>query len=239
MASRREFMRTVAAAGGIAAFSPLAGVQSASAEEAPVVAGSYELPKLPYPYEALEPHIDKETMQIHHDKHHLGYVDGLNKTLAAMQVAREKNDFAAIQQLSRALAFHGSGHANHSVFWTNMAPAGQGGGGEPSGNLASQIKKDFGDLAKFQEQFSAAAGAVEGNGWGVLGWHRELGRLFVVAAMNHQNQTILGTTPLLLLDVWEHAYYLKYQNRRAAYVKAWWNVVNWKDVERRFELAVK
>ncbi|MCK6455405.1 MAG: superoxide dismutase [Phycisphaerae bacterium] len=199
----------------------------------------YELPPLPYPYEALEPHIDAKTMQIHHDLHHKAYVDGLNKALEGLAKARESNDFAAVQQLSRLVAFHGGGHSNHTIFWNNMAPAGKGGGGEPTGDLAAAIRKDFGDFAKFKAHFSAASTAVEGNGWGVLAWQPALGSLTIQTMMNQQNLTILGSIPLLLLDVWEHAYYLKYQNKRAAYVEAWWNVVNWKDVEARFAKASK
>jgi Fe-Mn family superoxide dismutase len=200
---------------------------------------AYELPPLPYPYEALEPHIDAQTMQIHHDLHHKAYVDGLNKALDGLAKARESGDFAAVQQLSRLVAFHGGGHANHTIFWQNMAPPNKGGGGEPSGELAAAIKRDFGDFAKFKAHFSAAAAAVEGNGWGVLVWHPLLQRLTVQTMMNQQNLTILGSTPLLMIDVWEHAYYLKYQNKRPAYVEAWWNVVNWKDAEQRFAQATK
>lgn len=198
-----------------------------------------ELPPLPYAYEALEPHIDAKTMQIHHDLHHKAYVDGLNKALEGLAKARETGDFAAVQQLSRLVAFHGGGHSNHAIFWNNMAAAGKGGGGEPGGDLATAIRKDFGDFAKFKAHFSAAATAVEGNGWGVLAWQPTLGSLTVQTMMNQQNLTILGSAPLLLLDVWEHAYYLKYQNKRAAYVEAWWNVVNWKDVESRFAKATR
>ncbi len=197
----------------------------------------YELPPLPYPYEALEPHIDAQTMRIHHDMHHKAYVDGLNKALEGLAKAREGGDFAAVQALSRLAAFHGGGHSNHTIFWHNMAAAGKGGGGEPGGDLASAIRKDFGDFAKFKAHFSAAATAVEGNGWGVLAWQPALSALTIQTMMNQQNLTILGSVPLLMLDVWEHAYYLKYQNKRAAYVEAWWNVVNWKDVEARFARA--
>lgn len=199
----------------------------------------YELPPLPYAYEALEPHIDAKTMQVHHDLHHKAYVDGLNKALDGLAKAREANDFAAVQQLSRLVAFHGGGHSNHTIFWHNLAPAGKGGGGEPGGELATQIRKDFGDFAKFKAHFQAAAVAVEGNGWGVLAWQPALGSLTIQTMMNQQNLTILGSIPILMLDVWEHAYYLKYQNRRAEYVTAFWNVANWKDAEGRFGKATK
>jgi Fe-Mn family superoxide dismutase len=176
-------------------------------------------------------------MQIHHDLHHQGYVTGLNNALAALEKARTSGDFAAVQQLSRLVAFHGGGHYNHTVFWNNMAPAGGGGGGEPGGDLRRQIERDFGNVDAFKKHFSAAATAVEGNGWGVLAWHPGLETLLVETMMNQQNLTVIGSRPVLLLDVWEHAYYLKYQNRRAAYVEAWWNVVNWADVATRLAEA--
>jgi Fe-Mn family superoxide dismutase len=198
---------------------------------------TWELPPLPYGYDALEPHIDAETMRIHHDLHHAGYVRGLNTALAALASARQSGDYAAVQALSRQVAFHGGGHYNHSVFWRNMAPAGQGGGGDPHGRLAAQITHDFGSPEAFRAHFSAAANSVEGAGWGVLGWHDGLQRLIVLTMMNQQDLNVLGTEPLLLLDVWEHAYYLKYQNRRTEYIRAWWNVVNWSDVAERFEKA--
>jgi len=195
---------------------------------------AHELPPLPYDYKALEPHIDEQTMRLHHDIHHKGYVDGLNAAEAKLASMRDSGDFAAVQAVQRALAFHGSGHFNHCIFWENMGPKG---GGTPGGDLASQINKDFGSFDKFQAHFSQAATTVEGNGWGVLGWHPMAGRLLVLASMNHQNQGVHGTIPLLMLDVWEHAYYLKYQNKRAAYVKEWWNVVNWENVAQRLDAA--
>ncbi|HMB68612.1 MAG TPA: superoxide dismutase [bacterium] len=195
---------------------------------------AHELPPLPYEYNALEPHIDEQTMRLHHDIHHKGYVDGLNAAEAKLAGMRDSGDFAAVQAVQRALAFHGSGHFNHVIFWENMGPKG---GGTPSGDLGSRIQKDFGSFDKFRAHFSAAAATVEGNGWGVLGWHPEAERLLVLASMNHQNQGVHGTIPILMLDVWEHAYYLKYQNKRPAYVEAWWNVVNWENVGARFEAA--
>lgn len=196
---------------------------------------SHTLPPLPYDYNALEPYIDEQTMRLHHDRHHQAYVDGLNRALEGLAKARETGDFAAVQQLSRLVAFHGGGHYNHTVFWNIMAPSGRGGGGEPQGTLREQIEKDFGSFDAFKKHFSAASVAVEGNGWGVLAWHPGLGALLVETMMNQQNLTIIGSYPILMLDVWEHAYYLKYQNRRADYVAAWWNVVNWEAVAQRFE----
>ncbi len=194
----------------------------------------YELPPLPYPYEALEPHIDAQTMHLHHDIHHLGYVNGLNGALGKLEEARQSGDFGLVKHWEREAAFHGSGHFLHSIFWQNMGP---GKGGQPSGALAEQIRKDFGSFEAFQKQFTAAAGAVEGSGWAMLCWEPNAGTLTILMAEKHQNLTQWGVVPLLVLDVWEHAYYLKYQNRRPEYIKAWWNVVNWDDVAARLQAA--
>ena len=201
------------------------------------MAKKYELPPLPYAYNALEPSIDEQTMRLHHDKHHLAYVNGLNNALDKLEAARAAGDFALVKHWSREAAFHGSGHFLHAIFWPNMAPAGNGGGGEPSGSLAEQIKKDFGSFAAFKAQFSVAANAVEGSVWALLVWEPAGGQLEVLQAEKHQNLSQWGVRPLLVLDVWEHAYYLKYQNNRGAYVEAWWNVVNWSDVADRFKTA--
>ncbi len=192
------------------------------------------LPPLPYAYDALDPHIDESTMKLHHDLHHKGYVDGLNAAEKKLAAMRESGDFSAVQAVQRALAFHGSGHFNHCVFWENMSPDG---GGTPGGDLAARIDTDFGGFDGFRSHFSQASVTVEGNGWGVLAWHPVAGHLITMASMNHQNQGIHGAIPLLMLDVWEHAYYLKYQNKRAAYVEAWWNVVNWENVAERYDAA--
>lgn len=197
----------------------------------------YELPPLPYPYDALEPYIDEQTMHLHHDIHHKGYVDGLNKAEAELAKAREANDFALVKHWEREAAFHGSGHILHAIFWTNMAAAGNGGGGTPSGALAQQIEADFGSFDKFKAQFIAASIAVEGSGWGILAWQPTLRKLVILQAEKHQQLTQWGAIPLLVLDVWEHAYYLKYQNKRADYVKGFFNIVNWSDAASRFEKA--
>ena len=200
------------------------------------MANKYELPPLPYAYDALEPHIDKQTMRLHHDKHHLSYVNGLNSALEKLAAARQAGDFALVKHWSREAAFHGSGHLLHSIFWPNMAPAGSG-PSAPQGDLGAQITKDFGSFDAFKAHFTAAAGAVEGSGWALLAWEPNAGQLVVLTAEKHQNLTQWGVVPLLVLDVWEHAYYLKYQNNRGAYVNAWWNVVNWADVAERFAAA--
>jgi Fe-Mn family superoxide dismutase len=201
--------------------------------------GKHELPPLPYAYNALEPHIDEQTMTLHHDIHHLGYVNGLNAAEDKLAAARKAGDFAAIKAVSRDAAFHGSGHFLHAIFWPNMAPPGEGGGGSPDGNLAKQIDQDFGSTDALISHFNAAAGAVEGSGWGLLVWQPQGGHLEVLQSEKHQNYTQWGVVPLLVLDVWEHAYYLKYQNKRKAYIEAWWNVVNWSDVAARFEAAMR
>lgn len=199
------------------------------------MAKKYELPPLPYAYNALEPHIDEQTMRLHHDKHHLAYVNGLNSALEKLEAARASGDLALVKHLSREAAFHGSGHFLHSIFWPNMAAPGSGGGGEPTGALADQISRDFGSFAAFKAHFSAAANQVEGSGWALLVWEPLAGQLEILQSEKHQNLTQWGVRPLLVLDVWEHAYYLKYQNNRGAYVEAWWNVVNWADVAQRLK----
>jgi Fe-Mn family superoxide dismutase len=193
--------------------------------------GEYVLPPLPYAYNALEPSIDEQTMRLHHDIHHAGYVRGMNKALVDLKSARAANDFAAIKAISRDLAFNGSGHVLHCIFWDNMTPTGAG--GTPSGDLGKALGDSFGSVDSFRAQFSAAAGAVEGSGWGILAWEPVGRNLVVLQAEKHQNLSVWGVTPLLVLDVWEHAYYLKYQNKRGDYIKAFWDVANWSDVARR------
>lgn len=197
---------------------------------------AHELPPLPYDYNALEPYYDEATLRLHHDKHHAAYVAGQNKAEEMLTAARQSGDFALIQHWERQLAFHTSGNELHTIFWENMAP---NAGGEPSGELAAQIEKDFGSFENFKKQFSAAAAAVEGSGWAVLGWSDHFKKLYIANIENHQKQTVMGLVPLLVLDVWEHAYYLKYQNRRADWIDAWWNLVNWDNVATRFAAAKK
>jgi Fe-Mn family superoxide dismutase len=194
----------------------------------------YELPDLPYGYDALEPHIDARIMELHHDKHHQGYVDGANAALEKLESMREGGDFGDTRAVKRSLAFNLSGHVNHTVFWENMSPDG---GGEPGGELADAIEGDFGSVEGCMSDFSAAAKNVEGSGWGMLVYDHVGDRLLVTAAENHQNQHASGATPLLVLDVWEHAYYLQYENNRGEYVDNFWNVVDWDDVARRYDQA--
>ena len=190
----------------------------------------HELPALPYAYNALEPIIDEQTVRLHHDIHHKGYVDGLNKAEAALAAAREGGDYASIKHWARELAFHGSGHILHSLYWENLSP---NGGGEPTGALAEAIVRDFGSLAACQAELVAATVAVEGSGWGILATQPVTGGLVILQAEKHQDLTQWGAQPLLALDVWEHAYYLKYQNKRADYVKNLFEIINWADVAAR------
>ena len=194
----------------------------------------YVLPELDYPYDALEPHISAEIMELHHSKHHQAYVDGANAALASLEAAREAGDMAAVNLYEKNLAFHLGGHSNHSVFWKNMSP---NGGGEPTGALASAIDDSFGSLDKFKKQFTAAAMGLQGSGWAVLAYDTSSGRLVTFQLYDQQGNVPVGTVPLLMLDMWEHAFYLDYKNVKAKYVDAWWNVVNWDDVARRFEAA--
>ncbi len=196
----------------------------------------FTLPELPYAYNALEPYIDERTMQIHHDKHHAAYVKNLNDALAGQDGLLSLSMEALVADLSKVpeavrtkVRNNAGGHANHSLFWQIMAP---GKRGAPSGKLADAIASAFGDVASFQEKFSTAGMARFGSGWVWL--VSEAGKLSITDTPNQDSPLMEGKTPILGLDVWEHAYYLKYQNLRADYIKAWWNVVNWKEVEKRF-----
>lgn len=194
----------------------------------------YTLPELPYDYAALEPHISGTIMELHHDKHHANYVGGANTALEKLEAARESGDFAAINLYEKNLAFNLGGHTNHTIFWQNMTPDGQG---RPEGELAAAIDEYFGSFEKFQGQFAAAALGLQGSGWGVLAWDALAGRLLTFQLTDQQGNIPVATVPLLMLDMWEHAFYLDYQNVKADYVKAWWNIVNWDDVASRFERA--
>ncbi|NUM54164.1 MAG: superoxide dismutase [Candidatus Hydrogenedentes bacterium] len=235
--TRRTFLKSASgiAAAGAAFATP--NMVLAAAEDKPAASGGgaltdHKLPDLPYPYDALEPYINTETMKLHHDKHHAAYVTNLIKAEKALADARAANDFAMVQHWSRAAAFNGGGHALHSLFWTIMAPAGKGGGGEPTGQLADKIKQDFGSFAAFKAQFSAAAKAVEGSGWALLHHRVTDHRLIVLQAENQQKLGTWDSIPILGIDVWEHAYYLTYRNDRAKYVDEWWNIVNWEHVAK-------
>lgn len=217
-----------------AANSPGNSEQRAPLQQVPI--GGHTLPPLPYPYDALEPYIDEQTMRIHHDIHHQSYVDGLNQAELQLQAARDTGSFDLVKHWERELAFNGAGHYLHTLFWSILSPYG---GGEPTGLLSQQIRNDFGGFAAFKKQFSEAAVKVEGGGWAILVWSPRSRRLEILTAEKHQNLSQWDVIPLLPLDVWEHAYYLKHQSRRADYVQDWWNVVIWPFVNERFEEARK
>lgn len=202
----------------------------------PVPIGQHVLPPLPYPYDALEPHIDEKTMRLHHDKHHKSYVDGLNKAERMMAKARKTGDFELIKHWEREAAFNGAGHYLHTIFWDIMGPRE---GGKPTGEIKKQIQHDFGSFESFKKHFSYAAEKVEGGGWAILVWSPRSHRLEILQAEKHQNLSQWDVIPLLVLDVWEHAYYLKYHNDRKRYIHAWWNVVRWSAVNHRYLKARK
>ncbi|WP_209122509.1 superoxide dismutase [Alkalihalobacillus sp. BA299] len=210
------------------------GNQMNSTPLQPVPIGGHRLPPLPYRYDALEPYIAAEIMRLHHQEHHQSYVDGLNKAEKMMEQARKTGDFNLIKHWEREAAFNGAGHYLHTIFWNNMSPKG---GGEPVGELAHQIRKDFGSFQQFKKHFSEAAKNVEAVGWAILVWSPRSHRLEILQAEKHQNLSQWDVIPLLVLDVWEHAYYLQYKNERKEYIKNWWNVVNWPDVNDRFKKA--
>ncbi len=200
---------------------------------------AFELPSLPYAFDALEPHIDARTMEIHHGKHHATYVNKLNEALASHADLQSKSvenlltDLASLPDSIRgAVNNHGGGHLNHSIFWKNMNASG---GGAPGGDLADAINTAFGKFDDFKKKFATAAATRFGSGWAWLCADKS-GKLVVQNFPNQDNPLTVGLTPLLGLDVWEHAYYLNYQNRRPDYIAAWWNVVDWKDVSSRFSL---
>lgn len=239
---RRTALSTIGLSGLGAAL--LAATPEAQAQGAPFnplgwdpATREYTLPPLPYEYDALEPHIDTQTMRIHHDIHHAGYVRGLNKAIAELDRLRDAQDPALIKHWSRELAFHGSGHVNHALFWMSMAPPSRGGGAPPEGPLADAIQRDFGSLDNLTWQFKAASKSVEGSGWGWLVYEPIARRLLVTQREKQQDVSVNGAVPLLGVDVWEHAYYLKYQNRRGDYLDAFMNVVNWTFVSTLFERA--
>jgi Fe-Mn family superoxide dismutase len=200
---------------------------------------AHSLPPLPYAFDALEPHIDARTMEIHHDKHHAAYVNNLNAALDKAPEWRDKDLEELLRNLNSvpeavrtAVRNNGGGHWNHSMFWQIMSPKG---GGEPSGALGDAIRSTFGDFAKFREQFTAAGTGRFGSGWAWL--VVDGGSLKVESTPNQDTPVMEGRRPVLGLDVWEHAYYLKYQNRRPDYIQAWWNTVNWAEVATRYERA--
>lgn len=199
----------------------------------------YKLPELPYDFSALEPVISAEIMQLHYSKHHQGYVTNLNAALEKYRDAEAKSDIASMISLQQAIKFNGGGHINHSIFWTNLAPENKGGGGAPKGELGQALQSEFGSVNSFIEKMNAAAVGVQGSGWGWLGYNKANDKLVIATCSNQDPLSTLGLSPLLGIDVWEHAYYLQYQNVRVDYVKNIWKIVNWKNVEERFSQAKK
>ena len=192
---------------------------------------TYTLPPLTYSNDALEPHLSAELLELHHDEHHAAYVKGANDTLDKLEETRRNDDFAAINQLEKSLAFHLSGHLLHSVLWLNLSPKG---GGSPNGELGQAIDVHFGSFDSFKAQLTAAAQSLQGSGWGALSWEPLGKRLLVEQVFDHQGNAGSGTLPILVLDMWEHAYYLQYRHRKAEWIDSFWELVDWSDVARRF-----
>jgi len=195
---------------------------------------TYRLPDLPYDPGALEPHLSGRIMELHHDKHHRAYVEGANETIEKLIEARRTHDFAQIAALEKRLAFNVSGHVLHSILWRNLSPDG---GDKPTGELAAAIARDFGGFDVFKEQLTSAAATIMGSGWAALVWDPVAKRLGTTQIHDHQSEITQGGVPLLVVDAWEHAYYLQYQTDKARYFKALWNLFHWEDVQNRFRLA--
>ena len=204
--------------------------------------GKYTLPEIPYAYDALEPHIDAQTMEIHHTKHHQKYTDGMNGALEKLSPELQEKDIEEIlsninqvpDDVKGAINFNGGGYDNHKLFWNSMK---QNGGGEPTGAIADAINDSFGSFAEFKELFSSKTAPIQGSGWGWLVYNPNSGKVEYKAMSNQTSPRTEGLVPLLGLDVWEHSYFLKYQNKRPDYIAAWWNVINWDEVNDRFSKA--
>ena len=194
----------------------------------------YALPGLPYDTKALAPAYSQEQLEIHHDKHHAGYVKGANATLKALAEARKNDDYSHLNQLQKNLAFNISGHVMHSIFWRNMSPDG---GGNPKADLAKLIRRDFASVDALREQMTEAGKSLQGSGWVSLAWEPMGQGLIVEQVYDHQGNLGSATIPLLVIDCWEHAYYLQYQNRKADWLDSFWEIVNWDDVQQRYTAA--
>jgi Fe-Mn family superoxide dismutase len=195
---------------------------------------TYALPDLPYDPGALEPHLSGRIVELHHGKHHAAYVTGANAALERLHEARVGDDFSAVAALEKNLAFNVSGHILHSIFWTNLSPDG---GGDPAGALAETIDSTFGGIDRFRQHLTAAASTIQGAGWAVAAWEPVAGRVVVQQVYDHQGNHGQGTTPILAIDAWEHAYYLQYENRKTDFFAAFWELVNWNDVAERLAAA--
>lgn len=231
--TRRTILQGLGLSTGIAALG-IPGTVAADSETTSQQS-TYELPPLPYDYDALEPHISAQIMELHHDKHHQGYVEGANKALRKLMEMRQSGDFEDIKHIKRDLSFNLSGHILHSIFWEVMSPDEDK---TPEDGLANALKRDFGSFSAFKKEFSAAAKNVEGSGWGMLVYDHLADQLLVIQAEDHNDLAVQASTPLLVLDVWEHAYYLQYQTERDKYVDAFWNIIDWGEVGARYT-AVK
>jgi len=244
MPERRHFLKQLGFGGGMLLFgNNLVSAPAHTSDES--VGGTslssmgvktvHELPALPYAYNALEPVIDEQTLRLHHDKHHAGYVKGLNQAEMKLAEARQSGDFALIKHWEREVAFHGSGHILHSIFWSNLSPMGSG---KPTGKLAKAMDAEYSSFDAFKAHMIAASNSVEGSGWGVFAYQPLFDKLLILQAEKHQDLTQWGAMPLLVIDVWEHAYYLKYQNRRSEFVEKLFGIINWQDVAARYENAI-
>ena len=197
---------------------------------------SFSLPKLPYDYNALEPYISETQLKLHHDKHHQAYVNGANADFEKLDKARKENAEVDMKALLKDLSFNVGGHLLHSTFWENMAPAGKGGGGQPSGELADAINKEFGSFDQFKKEFTKAAATTEGSGWAALAVHPCIERPLIMQIEKHNVNAYPTFKILMVLDVWEHAYYVDYKNERAKFIEAFWNIVNWDKVNKNMRL---
>jgi len=240
--SRRDFLnKTALSLASIGLFGLSSSAQSTAVQASSQTAqallpdGSYQTPPLPYAYEALEPWIDAETMRLHHDIHFASYTKGLNEALQALQKARQHNDFSLLSYWENQLAFHGSGYILHTLFFNQLTQPGKS---QPTAALQALLASSFGDFNSFKAQFNAAALQVQGSGWSILGYEPLGQKLVILQAEKHQNLTQWGIMPLLALDVWEHAYYLKYQNRRADYIQAFWQIVDFQSLEQRLQASI-
>jgi len=198
----------------------------------------YALPQLPYGYDQLQPYISKEQLALHHQKHHQAYVNGANAIFEKLDKARKEGTDFDVKATLKELSFHIGGHLLHSLFWANLAPSGKG-GGKPSGNLGAAIEKEFGSFDRFRKEFSLAATSVEGSGWAALSLCRETNRPIVMQIEKHNTNVYPAFAILMVIDVWEHAYYLDHKNERAKFVDAFWNIVNWDEVDNRLGRILK
>lgn len=236
MLNRREFMESSLVASGLAfaaAGTAMAQGRARYTDKLTDESGKYAVAPLPYANDALEPAIDARTVDLHYNNHHKPAAAAANRAEEELAKARESGQFALVKHHEKELAYQLSSHILHTIYWTNLG----GKGGEPGGELAKAINTEFGSYARFKAQLAAVSGAVEASGWGVLGYHPSTKKLMILQCENHQKQTAWGIVPLLLVDVFEHAYYLKYQNRRAEYVSNLFNIINWENVAARYDAA--